>query len=133
MQKNGLRNFDTIVDWVKKLAIDSTLTKDEIRSRLRIIVLPQVESFTQNLTTNEKSALKVLGAVSKNLEALPDFLKSIQQKNFKLLTLIGYDPQTGSSQLDLMFLNLYQGRFKDFQKELDQLKENMILRKDTPE
>ena len=133
LQKNGLRNFDTIVDWVKKLAIDSTLTKDEIRSRLRIIVLPQVESFTQNLTTNEKSALKVLGAVSKNLEALPDFLKSIQQKNFKLLTLIGYDPQTGSSQLDLMFLNLYQGRFKDFQKELDQLKENMILRKDTPE
>ena len=133
LQKNGLRNFDTIVDWVKKLAIDSTLTKDEIRSRLRIIVLPQVESFTQNLTTNEKSALKVLDAVSKNLEALPDFLKSIQQKNFKLLTLIGYDPQTGSSQLDLMFLNLYQGRFKDFQKELDQLKENMILRKDTPE
>ena len=47
IQKNGLRNFDTIVDWVKKLAVDSTLSKDEIRSRLRIIILPQVESHNQ--------------------------------------------------------------------------------------
>ncbi len=133
LQKNGLRNFETIVDWVKKLAIDSTLSKDEIRSRLRIIILPQVESFTQNLTTNEKSALKVLDAVSKNLEELPQFLKSVQQKNFKLLSTIGYDPQTGTSHLDLAFLNLYQGRFEDFQKELNQLKENMVPTEETPE
>ncbi|MHA2139211.1 MAG: hypothetical protein ACW98G_15105 [Candidatus Hodarchaeales archaeon] len=132
LQKNGLRNFETIVDWVKKLAIDSTLSKDEIRSRLRIIILPQVESFTQNLTTNEKSALKVLDAVRKNLEELPNFLKSIQQKNFKLLSTIGYDPQTGTSHLDLAFLNLYQGRFADFEKELNQLKENMIPEEGTP-
>ena len=78
LHKNGLRNFETIADWVKKLAIDSTLSKDDIRSRLRIIILPQVESFTQNLTTGEKSALKVLDAVSKNLEELPQFLKTIQ-------------------------------------------------------
>ena len=126
IQKNGLRNFDTIVDWVKKLAVDSTLSKDEIRSRLRIIILPQVESFTQNLTTNEKSALKVLDAVSKNLEELPNFLKSIQQKNFKLLSTMGYDPQTGTSHVDLAFLTLYQGRFEDFEKELNQLKGNMV-------
>ncbi|MHA1975596.1 MAG: hypothetical protein ACW98F_08340 [Candidatus Hodarchaeales archaeon] len=132
IQKNGLRNFDTIVDWVKKLAIDSTLSTDEIRSRLRIIILPQVESFTQNLTTNEKSALKVLDAVSKNLEELPNFLKTIQQKNFKLLSTIGFDPQTGTSHVDLAFLNLYQGRFADFEKELKQLKGNMIPTKDAP-
>jgi hypothetical protein len=125
LHKNGLRNFETIADWVKKLAIDSTLTKDDIRSRLRIIILPQVESFTQNLTTGEKSALKVLDAVSKNLEELPQFLKSIQGKNFKLLSTLGYEPQTGTSHLDLALQNLYQGRFQDFEAELKKLRDNM--------
>ncbi len=126
LEKNGLRNFETIVDWVRKLALDTTLQKDDIRSRLRIIVLPQVESFTQNLTTGEKSALKVLSAVSKNLEELPQFLKSVQQKNFKLLSTIGYDPQSGTSHLDLALYNLYQGRFKDFEDELGKMNANMI-------
>ncbi|MHA1236926.1 MAG: hypothetical protein ACTSQ9_04620 [Candidatus Hodarchaeales archaeon] len=125
LHKNGLRNFETIADWVKKLAIDSTLSKDDIRSRLRIIILPQVESFTQNLTTGEKSALKVLDAVSKNLEELPQFLKTIQGKNFKLLSTLGYEPQTGTSHLDLALQNLYQGRFQDFEAELKQLRDNM--------
>ena len=125
LHKNGLRNFETIADWVKKLALDSTLTKDDIRSRLRIIILPQVESFTQNLTTGEKSALKVLDAVSKNLEELPQFLKTIQMKNFKLLSTLGYEPQTGTSHLDLALQNLYQGRFQDFEAELAQLRDNM--------
>jgi hypothetical protein len=125
LQKDGLRNFETIADWVKKLAIDSTLTKDDIRSRMRIIILPQVESFTQNLTTGEKSALKVLDAVSKNLEELPQFLKTIQQKNFKLLSTLGYEPQTGTTYLDLALYNLYQGRFQDFETKLSQLKANM--------
>ena len=125
LQKNGLRNFETIIEWVRKLTLDSTLTIDDIRSRLRIIILPQVESFTQNLTTGEKSALKVLNAVSKNLEELPQFLKLIQQKNFKLLTTIGYDPESGTSHLDLSLFNLYQGRFAEFEKELGQLKKNL--------
>ena len=125
LHKNGLRNFETIADWVRKLALDSTLSKDDIRSRLRIIILPQVESFTQNLTTGEKSALKVLDAVSKNLEELPQFLKSIQLKNFKLLSTLGYEPQTGTSHLDLALNNLYQGRFQDFEAELKQLRDNM--------
>jgi hypothetical protein len=126
LQKNGLRNFETTLDWVRKLALDTTLQKDDVRSRLRIIVLPQVESFTQNLTTGEKSALKVLSAVSKNLEELPQFLKSVQQKNFKLLSTIGYDPQTGTSHLELALYNLYQGRFNDFEKELMKMKANMV-------
>ena len=128
LQKNGLRNFETIADWARKLAIDSTLTKDDIRSRLRIIILPQVESFTQNLTTGEKSALKVLDAVSKNLEELPQFLKTIQQKNFKLLSTLGYEPQTGTSHLDLALNNLYQGRFQEFEAELTRLKDNMNIK-----
>ena len=125
LQKNALRNFETIIDWVRKLTLDSTLTKDDIRSRLRIIILPQVESFTQNLTTGEKSALKILDAVSRNLEELPEFLKSIQQKNFKLLSTIGYDPQSETSHLDLALLCLYQGRFNDFEKELRLLQDNL--------
>ncbi|MFX0171397.1 MAG: hypothetical protein ACFE9L_05710, partial [Candidatus Hodarchaeota archaeon] len=101
LEKNALRNFETIVEWSKKLALDSTLSKDDIRSRLRIMVLPQVESFTQNLATGEKSALKIADVVTKNLENLPQFLKDVQQQNFKLLSKIGFEPDGGTSYLDL--------------------------------
>lgn len=125
LEKNALRNFETILEWSKKLAIDSTLSKDDIRSRLRVMVLPQVESFTQNLATGEKSALKIVDVVTKDLEELPQFLKDIQQQNFKLLTTIGYEPDGGTSYLDLALFNLYQGRLKDFEKELSSLRNNV--------
>ncbi|MFX0181564.1 MAG: hypothetical protein ACFE95_00680 [Candidatus Hodarchaeota archaeon] len=125
LEKNALRNFETILEWSKKLALDSTLSKDDIRSRLRIMVLPQIESFTQNLATGEKSALQIVDVVTKNLEELPQFLKDIQQQNFKLLTTIGYEPDGGTSYLDLALFNLYQGRFKDFEKELSSLRNNV--------
>jgi hypothetical protein len=125
LEKNALRNFETILEWSKKLAIDSTLSKDDIRSRLRIMVLPQVESFTQNLATGEKSALKIVDVITKDLEELPQFLKDIQQQNFKLLTTIGYEPEGGTSYLDLALFNLYQGRLKDFEKELSSLRNNV--------
>lgn len=125
LEKNALRNFETILEWSKKLAIDSTLSKDDIRSRLRVMVLPQVESFTQNLTTGEKSALKIVDVVTKDLEELPQFLKDIQQQNFKLLSTIGYEPEGGTSYLDLALFNLYQGRLKDFEKELSSLRNNV--------
>lgn len=125
LEKNALRNLDTIVDWSKKLVLDSTLTTDDVRHRLRVIILPQVESFTQNLSTGEKSALKVLDAIKKNLEDLPQFLKDVQQQNFKTLSSIGYDPEAGTSYLDLSLFNLYQGRFKEYEKEIKSFKESI--------
>ena len=125
LEKNSLRNFETIVDWTKKLTLDSTLNVDEIRNRLRVIIIPQVESFLQNLTTGERSALKVLDVVTKNLEGLPEFLKSVQQQNFKLLSAIGYEPENETSHLDLALFNLYQGRLKEFEVEMNSLKENL--------
>jgi tetratricopeptide (TPR) repeat protein len=125
LEKNALRNLDTIVDWSKKLVLDSTLTTDDVRHRLRVIILPQVESFTQNLTTGEKSALKVLDAIKKNLEDLPQFLKDVQQQNFKILSSIGFEPDDGTSYLDLALFNLYQGRFKEYEKEIKSFKESI--------
>ena len=49
----------------------------------------------------------------------------MQQKNFKLLSTLGYEPQTGTSHLDLALQNLYQGRFQDFEVELKRLRDNM--------
>ncbi len=125
LEKNALRNLDTIVDWSKKLVLDSTLSTDDVRHRLRVIILPQVESFTQNLATGEKSALKVLDAIKKNLEELPQFLKDVQQQNYKILSSIGYDPDAETSYLDLSLFNLYQGRFKDYEKEIKSFKESI--------
>ncbi|WP_455139435.1 hypothetical protein [Candidatus Hodarchaeum mangrovi] len=128
LEKNGLRNFETILEWTNQLAQDGSMHIDELRSRLRTILLPQVESFTQNLATGEKSALKVLDVIKKNLESVQTFLKMVQQQNFKLLTMIGYEPQDGTSHLDLALFNLYQGRIPDFNKELSYLKQNLQVK-----
>jgi hypothetical protein len=125
LEKNGLRNFETILEWAEILAQEKTISKDEIRYRLRVVLQPQVESFTQNLTTCEISALKMLDAVNKDLEQLPNLLKDFQQMNFKLLSILGYEPESKTSHLDLALANLYQGRYRDFEKEMLSLKENL--------
>jgi len=128
LEKNGLRNFETILEWTNQLAQDDSIQINELRNRLRIILLPQVESFTQNLATGEKSALKVLDIINKNLESVQTFLKIVQQQNFKLLTMIGYEPQDGTSRLGIALFNLYQGRIPDFNKELSYLKQNLQVK-----
>ncbi len=125
LEKNGLRNFETILEWAEILAQEKTISKDEIRYRLRVVLQPQVESFTQNLTTCEISALKMLDAVNKDLERLPNILKDFQQMNFKLLSILGYEPESKTSHLDLALANLYQGRYREFEKEMLSLKGNL--------
>ncbi|MHA2202563.1 MAG: hypothetical protein ACW991_02630 [Candidatus Hodarchaeales archaeon] len=125
LEKNGLRNFETILEWAEILAKEKTISKDEIRYRLRVVLQPQVESFTQNLTTCEISALKMLDAVNKDLERLPNILKDFQQMNFKLLSILGYEPESKTSHLDLALANLYQGRYREFEKEMLSLKGNL--------
>ncbi len=125
MEKTGIRNFETIIEWVELLSNNKTLDIDEVRYRLRVAVLPQIEAFIQNIALGERSALKVLDATNKNLENLPDFLKSVQTNNFKILSIIGFEPESQTSHLDLAVTNLYQGRFKDFEKELSSLNDQI--------
>jgi predicted transcriptional regulator len=126
LEKSGLRNFETILEWAEILSQETKIDTDEIRYRLRVVLQPQVEAFTLNLATCEKSALKVLDVVSKDLENLPVILKEFQQKNFELLSKLGYEPEGKSSHLDLALVNLYSGRFVDFKKEINALGVNVI-------
>ena len=121
IEKSGLRNFETILEWSEILAKEAKIDTDEIRYRLRVVLQPQVEAFTLNLATCEKSALKVLDVVTKDLENLPTTLKGFQQKNFELLSKLGYEPESKTSHLDLALVNLYSGRFADFKKEINAL------------
>ncbi|MFW9780109.1 MAG: hypothetical protein ACFFE8_14760 [Candidatus Heimdallarchaeota archaeon] len=122
LEKNSLRNYEIMVEWTKKLALNTTLTTADIRNRLRVMVLPQAESFIQNLITGERSALKVLEAVTKNLEELPFFLKSVKDQNFKLLQAIGYDPEAETSYLETALYNLVIGRLMEFEKSIELLR-----------
>ena len=125
LEKNAIRNFEALLEWVEQLSKDKTLSIDEVRYRLRIAVQPQIEAFIQNIALGERSALKVLDATKKNLENLPDFLKSVQNNNFKILSIIGFEPESQTSHLDLAVSNLYQGRFKSFEKELSLLNDQL--------
>ncbi|MFX0086758.1 MAG: hypothetical protein ACFFAU_13890 [Candidatus Hodarchaeota archaeon] len=125
IEKNGIRNFETLLEWTENLVKDDKLDKDEIRYRLRVVMQPQVESFIQNITLGEKSALKILDVVNKNVQDIPEFMRTVQNVNFKLLSIIGYEPESQTSHLDLALLNLYQGRFKDYEKELKLLNNNL--------
>ncbi|MHA2073249.1 MAG: hypothetical protein ACW97X_01375 [Candidatus Hodarchaeales archaeon] len=125
LEKNAIKNFETVLEWVELLSKDKTLDTDEARYRIRVVIQPQIESFIQNLALGEKSALSVLDIINKNLENFADFLKGVQANNFKILSIIGFEPESQTSHLDLALTNLYQGRFKDFQKELSILNDHL--------
>ena len=125
IEKATLRNLDTIIEWMETLVNDENVTIDEIRYRLRVLIIPQIESFVQNISTGERSALKVVDTVTKELEKLPEFLKTIQQQNFKILTLLGYEPQENTTHIDSALYNLYQARFEEYNKELKKLNEKL--------
>ena len=125
LEKNGIRNFETLFEWVELLSKNKTTDIDEIRYRLRVVIQPQVESFIQSVALGEKSALMVRDIALNNLENFDVFLKNVQSNNFKLLSLIGFEPDSQISQLDLALINLYQGRFKDFDNELRSLNSNL--------
>jgi len=125
LEKNAIRNFDTLFEWAEVLSRDETVDIDEIRYRLRVVLQPQVESFIQNVALGEKSALMVRDAALKNLDNFDGFLKNVQSNNFKLLSLIGFEPDSQTSHLDLALINLYQGRFKDFDNELRSINSNL--------
>jgi len=125
LEKNAIRNFDTLFEWAEVLSRDETVDIDEIRYRLRVVLQPQVESFIQNVALGEKSALMVRDVALKNLDNFDGFLKNVQSNNFKLLSLIGFEPDSQTSHLDLALINLYQGRFKDFDNELRSINSNL--------
>lgn len=125
LEKNGIRNFETLFEWAEVLSKDETIDIDEIRYRLRVVLQPQVESFVQNVALGEKSALMVRDVAFKNLDNFDEFLKKVQNNNFKLLSLIGFEPDSQSSHLDLALINLYQGRFKDFENEIRSINSNL--------
>ncbi len=125
LEKNGIRNFETLFEWVELLSKNKTTDIDEIRYRLRVVIQPQVESFIQSVALGEKSALMVRDIALNNLENFDVFLKNVQSNNFKLLSLIGFEPDSQTSHLDLALINLYQGRFKDFDNELRSLNSNL--------
>lgn len=125
LEKNGIRNFDTLFEWAEVLSRDETVDIDEIRYRLRVVLQPQVESFIQNVALGERSALMVRDVALKNLDNFDGFLKNVQSNNFKLLSLIGFEPDSQTSHLDLALINLYQGRFKDFDNELRSINSNL--------
>ncbi|MHA1970051.1 MAG: hypothetical protein ACW964_19935 [Candidatus Hodarchaeales archaeon] len=127
LEKNAIKNFETVLEWVELLSKDKTLDTDEARYRIRVVIQPQIESFIQNLALGEKSALSVLDIINKNLENFADFLKGVQANNFKILSIIGFEPESQTSHLDLALTNLYQGRFKDFQKELSILNDQLMI------
>lgn len=125
LEKNAIRNFDTLFEWAEVLSRDETVDIDEIRYRLRVVLQPQVESFIQNVALGERSALMVRDVALKNLDNFDGFLKNVQSNNFKLLSLIGFEPDSQTSHLDLALINLYQGRFKDFDNELRSINSNL--------
>lgn len=125
LEKNAIRNFDTLFEWAEVLSRDETVDIDEIRYRLRVVLQPQVESFIQNVALGERSALMVRDVALKNLDNFDGFLKNVQSNNFKLLSLIGFEPDSQTSHLNLALINLYQGRFKDFDNELRSINSNL--------
>ncbi len=125
LQEIALAALASLEEWSSVTAQEQDI--DSIRHRLRIMLLPQVESFVQSISSADKAARIALPFMSEDLTTIPSLIKNLSAINIHLLELIEYEPSTKTSLLDSGVNALYRGAIPDFQTRLDRLIKNIEI------
>ena len=123
LQETALASLGSIEKWASIVAEENDI--DAIRHRLRIMLLPQVETFVQSISSADKASRVALPIMSADLSKIPALIEKLSSINVHLLELIDYEPSTKSSLLDSGVNALYLGAMDDFQDRIDRLEKNM--------
>ncbi|MFX0117703.1 MAG: hypothetical protein ACFFB3_24370 [Candidatus Hodarchaeota archaeon] len=122
LQETALAALSSLQEYSGMFSLESDL--DTIRHRLRIMLLPQVESFVQSISSADKASRIALPFMSEDLTKIPSLIKKLSDVNMHLLELIEYEPSTKTSLLDSGVSALYRGAIQDFQNRIERLEKN---------
>ena len=123
LQETALAALGSLEEWASIVAEENDI--DAIRHRLRIMLLPQVETFVQSISSADKASRVALPIMSDDLSKIPALIEKLSSINVHLLELIDYEPSTKSSLLDSGVNALYLGAMDDFQDRIDRLEKNI--------
>ncbi|MFX0064592.1 MAG: hypothetical protein ACFFC7_20660 [Candidatus Hermodarchaeota archaeon] len=125
IQQNALTALLSLHSWSKAYSTIETKDVSEIRSRMRLMLLPELEVFIQSLFTADKSRGQILPYFEEQMRIIPKMLQSFSEFNLQLLTLIGFDPSSRVSYLDAGAQALYRGAFGEFSVNMEKIKANI--------
>ena len=125
LQKSAYMSLMSIYDWSKSLYDEDLFSDvDEIRKRIRIMVLSASESLIQELNSSQKAAKTILPKLQHEIERIPSELRRAAEWNQKMLEIFGFDPNSGISDLSIMLHSLYEGSLE----RANQAKERILQR-----
>ena len=114
--QNSMMSLSSLYEWASLFSEEETEI-DELRRRIRMVMLPQAESFLQTLASAERSR-SVMQVIQKDFENVPILVDSASGKNKKFLEIFIWDPNLESSALSASLTALYEGDFDNFWEQL---------------
>lgn len=109
LQKNTIKGTENLYHALEVVYGEKNV--DTIRNRIRTFIIPQLESFSQNLETTQKASRLVMKAIDTKVtdELVKELSSEFKYRNLLLLTAIGFDPEINTSDLSTIAESLYQG------------------------
>lgn len=125
LQETAMAALGSLEEWASVAATENDV--DAIRHRMRIMLLPQVESFVQCISSADKGSRIALPFMSEDLTKIPGLIKKLSDVNVNLLELIEYEPSTKTDLLSSCLNALYRGAVSDFGTRIERLEKNTGL------
>lgn len=126
LQQNAIRALMTLDTVVNSVHI-KTQNSDILLHSLRMVILPQLEVFVQNIFSAVKAKNRVQKYLkdSPNLNRLPEIVNELVEKNQIFLDIIELQKSTESNLIEQSLQSMLMSRLETSRKNIDKMKENM--------
>ncbi len=127
LQKEAYRSILTIYEWTTVFVEtpDVVANLDELRMRIRLMLIPQIKNFTTVMVNAERTSQGVIQTFQNIIESLPTDIQNASDKNLQMLDVLEYDPVAQASILDTSISSLYRGDFAETNVLITKLKDNI--------
>lgn len=126
LQQNAIRALMTLDKVVNAVHI-KTQNSDILLHSLRMVILPQLEVFVQNIFSAVKAKNRVQKYLkdSPNLNRLPEIVNELVEKNQIFLDIIELHKSTESNLIEQSLQSMLMSRLETSRKNIDKMKENL--------
>lgn len=134
---NYFRTLQTIFSDLQQIFEWSSVSPeteiDELRQRLRLVLVPKSETLISNLLMADKSSKNLMPFLQTEFRNFPDLFKLMKYNSQTMLEILQYNPADNTSLLFHIFSFLWQGNVEKANENIQKALGNIEFIKSTRE